>query len=346
MARWNTVRKFYRYRRRMNGLAWHEKVHYVGNVLVGETFGRSVPGFGPRLIEITLTHRCQCACEHCYDATPENHHSAGDLTTEEVVSVLKQAREIGFTEVNFTGGEPLLRSDIVELVAVARASGLAPKINTNGVRLDAEMARRLADAGLSWGAVSIDSADPATHDTLRRREGCFDDAVAGIRHLVDLGVPASITTYARRDSIDGGLAQIVALGHELGVETVRILLPVPLGSYEDSVDQVLTPEEKARVRELLDDPIVTMESPRERSKCRAAVTKLNVAPDGTVTPCVFVPLGYGSVRETPLKVIWDVIAEFDRMQKVEGHCPMCDPEFRARLVLITEQKQGHPEPVG
>ena len=84
------------------------------------------------------------------------------------------------------------------------------------------------------------------------------------------------------------MKRIVQLGHELGVETVRILFPVPMGGFLNASNEVLSLEEREKVRELNADPIVTMESPREGTRCTAAVTKLNILPDGRVTPCVLV----------------------------------------------------------
>ncbi len=151
--------------------------------------------------------------------------------------------------------------------------------------------------------------------------------------MVDHGIPASITTYVRRGKLaNGHLNAIIDMGHSLGVETVRILFPVPIGGLENAQCEVLSQQERQMVRKLLSDPLVTLESPKENTRCTAAVTKVNVMPDGNVTPCVFVPMSYGNVRQERLASIWKRMAEFDSMWKPDGQCPMCDEAFREKIM--------------
>ena len=323
------IAKLHRHHRRLEDLSLPRKAYYVASVLWGELIGsRGVGHISSRLIEIALTHRCQCRCVHCYSYSAEALSDREELTTVEIKYLLEKAKKIGFVEVNFTGGEPLLREDLLILIRHARRLGLISKINTNGVLLSSSMIRELKKSGLKWCAVSIDSAKPERHDQLRRFRGCFEKAVAGVEEAIRQGIPASITTYARRDSLlSGDLADIVALGHRLKVDTVRILLPVPIGRFEDAWSEVLTLEEREKVRELMRDPIVTMESPREGSRCAAALTKVSVLPNGDVTPCVFVPYKYGNFRQQDLEDIWDEMEEFCRLYKPNGQCPMCNREF-------------------
>ena len=333
-------KKLVRHKKRLNGLSFSRKALYVGQVVFRELFQRrSTTLFGPRLVEMTLTHRCQCKCVHCYD----NHSAAPsvleEMTRSEVIGTLQQAADLGCIEVCFTGGEPLLRQELLEFIRCARELQMVPKINTNGILLSREAVRDLKEAGLAWCSVSIDSSMPEKHDEFRRYLGCYAKAVEGLRELSRQNVPASITTVARRELIFGDeLQKIVDLGHELGAETVRILFPVPMGGLRDQQKEVLSLEERELVRRFLVDPIVTMESPFERCRCGAAVTKMNISPDGSVTPCVFVPLPYGNIRNEPLRQIWKRMAEFDSSCKVAGKCPMCDPETRANLLRRSAQE--------
>ena len=179
------VRKYALHYKRLRGLPCSRKFRYMTSVLLGEAYRRR--GFGPfgrRLVEITLTDRCQCRCVHCYNEIGEPISETDELSTEKVASILEEASAFGFLEANFTGGEPLMRRDIVDLVRYARKSGIVPKMNTNGILLTESMVSELGAAGLAWGSVSIDSADPEKHDSLRQYSGCFDLAVQGIRRLI------------------------------------------------------------------------------------------------------------------------------------------------------------------
>ncbi len=339
-----SVRKLLRHYKRLRHLSFSRKTYYIAQTLFGEVLRkRTLSSFGPRLIEITLTHRCQCRCVHCYDERAPTS-VADELSTSEVRSLLDQAYALGCCEVCFTGGEPLLRQDLLELIEHARKKQLVPKINTNGILLDLGMIRNLKQAGLIWCSVSIDSHQPERHDELRRYKGCFKKAVEGIKELVRQNVAASITTYARKDGVyTDSLQKIINLGHELNVETVRILFPVPMGGFKHSLHEILTFEERERVRRYLKDPIVTMESPHERIRCTAAVTKMNIQPNGTVTPCVFIPLSYGNIREERLTSIWKRMVEFDRSCKPDGKCPFCDPVVRDRMVALSGEQSCTPK---
>jgi len=338
------VAKLVRYHRRLTGLSPLQKLYYIVNVLYGEIFRtRSIGPFGLRLVEISLTDRCQCRCVHCYAATRKPVAAQDELTTQEIFELLGQMAAMRISEVCFSGGEPLLRKDIVDLVKYARWKGVLPKINTNGILLTESLVLKLKEAGLAWCLVSIDSAQPSQHDALRKYIGCYSKAVEGLRRLVRYGIPASIVTYARKESIyNGNLAEIVALGHELRVDTVRVLFPVPMGRFEDAYKEMLTLEEREEVRKLLKDPIVTMESPREITRCTAGVTKLNIMTNGDVTPCVFIPLPFGNVRQESLREIWEAMAEFACLGKPRGQCPMSAPAFRGRLL---SQGIGMPTPI-
>jgi AdoMet-dependent heme synthase len=338
-----------RYRRRLSGLSLPGKAYFVANTLCGEVFRRRTIGtLGLRLAEIDVTNACQCRCVHCYAADDEPQDTRDELTTVEIERIVDELAALHVTEVCFTGGEPLLRGELARLIAHARRHGMLPKINTNGILLSPERISALKRAGLAWCAVSIDSSHPAKHDALRKFPGCYELAVGGLRELVRQGVPAAITTYARKEAVhDGDLARVVFLGHELGLDAVRILFPVPLGRLRYDASALLTREERDQVRELVKDPIVTMESPREGTTCLAAVSKFSIHANGDVTPCVFVDLPLGNVRRQSVAEVWAAMADFGRQYKPAGQCPMGDPDFREMLLArLAEGAKDEPAPAG
>jgi MoaA/NifB/PqqE/SkfB family radical SAM enzyme len=322
--------------RRVAGRPWSRQAYYVLNTFIGETLRtRTIGTLGLRLVGIDLTDRCQCGCVHCYAAKPAAE--CAELTVDEVRSVIDQAAAMRATEVSFSGGEPLLHKDAVDLVRYAHRKGMVSKINTNGVLLSRDRIHALQEAGLNWCAVSLDSARPHVHDELRKFPGCCNRVIDGLKMLVECGIPCSITTYVtKQDVYTDHLSEIVALGHTLGVSQVRINFPVPMGRFEDRQDLVLTHEEREEIRKLLRDEIVSMEAPRAGTRCTAGVTTLTVKANGDVTPCVFVPLPYGNIRSHSLREIWRAMAEFDRMHKPDGQCPYSEPAFRERMWKLDE----------
>ncbi len=142
-----------------------------------------------------------------------------------------------------------------------------------------------------------------------------------------------------------GLDDLVRLGKDLDASLVRINFPVPLGRFKQQDNQVLTFAERQEVRKLLRCGNTTMESPQEGSTCKAGVTKVNVLPNGDVTPCVFVPLPYGNIHEEPFADIWKTMREFSRSFKIRGQCPSCDPAMRDRILDAAEARKKRAEDV-
>ena len=305
------ISKLARHHKRLRFLPTTRKIRYILSILIGELYRKRGSGlFGPRLIELTLTNRSQCHSVHCYNEKAPAVSQDSELSSGEIALILKDASRIGFIEVNFTGGEPLMRGDILELICIASTAHLLPKMQTNGILLTDDVAKSLKQAGLSWCSVDIDSADFREHDRLRGYDGCFHLATRGIRSLVYYGIPTSIKTYVRRETLaNGDLNAIINMGYSLGVETVHLLFPID--GLENAERYVLNRAERQMVRKLLSDPLVIMESPKENTRCTAALTKVNVMPNGDVTPCVFVPNVYGNLRKERLDSILNRMAEFD-----------------------------------
>jgi MoaA/NifB/PqqE/SkfB family radical SAM enzyme len=268
-----------------------------------------------------LTFRCQCRCVHCYarGRTPDDRQ---ELTTEEAKQVMDQARRLGVVQVTFSGGEPLLRDDIVELVRYAHGQGFITRISTNGLLLDRDRVRRLKDAGLTLCGVSIDDADPETHDRARCLPGLFEKVVEGIGNLREFGVPCEILTYGARRNVNEGIQRIIALGRELGVLSVYVFFPIASGAWEDSFELLLTEEEKARLRKLHSITFAHIEIPTAESPCCVlARSVLYVSPYGDVTPCPFIPYVVGNVRDHALEQVW------------ERYCDGLDIDARGDCVL-------------
>ena len=328
--------------KRLNGLPLSVKMPYLANALFGELLRiRTFGTLGLRLVEISLTDRCQCGCPHCYAEENADHLKEKELSTDQVKSLLREAKDLGATEIIFTGGEPLLRSDLLELVDFTHRSRMVVRLITNGILLSEELVMDLKKAGLNWCSISIDSPDPETHDIFRRYPGSFNNAMEGFRLLKQHRIPCSIITVARKELIHtGDLEKIVDLGKQIGATLVRINFPVPIGRFREQLEQVLDYSEREKVRELLKSGFVSMESPSEETRCTAAVTKINIRPNGDVAPCVFIPLTIGNIRESSLADIWKVMKNYIKIYATKGQCPMCDPALRQRLYEAAEKKDA------
>ena len=132
-----------------------------------------------------VTRRCNLLCVHCYTDS-DNKKYAGELTTVEGKALLDDLAEFKVPAVLFSGGEPLVRKDIFELVSYAVDKGLRPTLSTNGTLIDKKTARKIKQAGFTYVGVSLDGIGEV-NDCFRGKKGAFDLAMRGFRNLVDLG---------------------------------------------------------------------------------------------------------------------------------------------------------------
>ena len=141
--------------------------------------------FGP-VIAYNCTRRCNLSCLHCYSFSSFNK-SNDELNTDDAKRLLSQLVEANCPVVLFSGGEPLLREDLFELLAEARQLGLRTVISTNGTLIDAVTANKLAKVGVHYVGVSIDGEEQF-HDKFRQEKGSFRTALAGVRNCQKAGL--------------------------------------------------------------------------------------------------------------------------------------------------------------
>ncbi len=144
------------------------------------------PLSGPTLGTLLVTYRCNLRCRVCDlpDRAVAARRSGGrELDTSEFRAVLRDMKAIGTLGVGFTGGEPMLRPDLFDLVGHASRMRLHAHLNTDGFRMDDAAAREAIRAGARSVNVSLDGADAATHDEARGRAGAFRDATGALAAL-------------------------------------------------------------------------------------------------------------------------------------------------------------------
>ncbi len=266
---------------------------------------------GPSHAQIAITDACPQACACCY-----NRQRSGErLDTPTIIRVIEELQDMGVCWLGLTGGEPLLSPD---LAAITRASaqGCAVKLFTTGMGLSRGRAEQLTDAGLFSVAVSLDHWEPAVHDAGRGFAGAFDAALEAI--AVSKGVPGlhvSVSSVFSREMVhDGGIERLLTFLASLDVDEAWLseVKPTQEAFWRD--DLVITEQERRRVADLQDDwnrrPGMTVNylghfEGAETFGCNAGCKMVYVDAFGEVSPCVFLPLSFGNVRERPLREIVD-----------------------------------------
>jgi len=136
------------------------------------------------------TRTCNLRCVHCY-AQSEAKRYEGEMTTAEGKAMIDDLAAFGAPVLLFSGGEPTVRPDLVELMRYAKDAGMRVVISTNGTLITPEMAARFAEVGLSYVGVSLDGGRE-THDHFRGMEGSFDKAIQGIRNSKAAGIKVGL----------------------------------------------------------------------------------------------------------------------------------------------------------
>ena len=187
-----------------------------------------------------VTRRCNLYCSHCY-AGADLEAAPGEFSTAEGKAFLDQLADYGAPVVLFSGGEPLVREDLIELVDYASDVGLRPVLSSNGTLITQEKAAALRDAGLKYAGISVDGL-PERNDRFRGKEGAFDGAVRGIENCLDAGLKTGLR-YTITEENAPDLEGVVDLLSEKGLDRFCFYHLDYGGRGAEIVDADLTPAE-------------------------------------------------------------------------------------------------------
>ena len=307
----------------------------------------------PFLVALNLTRRCNLRCAHCYlDAGTRDHGDPDELGTDEVTALLDQIAALSDeTMVVLTGGEPLMRPDILEVSGHAAGLGLMVVMGTNGGLLDDARVAALQEAGVLALGISLDSLTPAYHDGFRGMAGAWDKTMAGIDACRRAGLMFQIHFSVTDDNADE-LDPMISFARSAGASVLNVFFLVCTGRGETvtnvsrevyervlgRVTEAARDEEELLVRArcaphfkrmalMMDPPLpVTLLHGYEAGGCLAGTRYCRVTPEGELTPCPYMETSVGSIRERDFAELWrdaPLFAEL-RAPKLEGRCGACE----------------------
>ncbi|MEW6050958.1 MAG: radical SAM protein [Candidatus Zixiibacteriota bacterium] len=299
----------------------------------------------PRMFGWGITNRCNLSCPHCYSSA--NTAVRDELTTDECRQVIDVLNDLSFSVIGWTGGEPLVRRDLDELISYAHNHyGITSAITTNGLVLTPLRAEELRAAGVQAIQVSIDGSTAAANGRLRlASDKQFEQAIDAVRTCKDLGIQAHMAMLVGQENLND-VIPYVDLARSLGVESVRLCGFVPWGGgISPEVRQRLEfttglPELSRLVQGLqeYESPVVLFDpafGPLPPGylfhTCVAGVETCYLAANGDVYPCTGLldsRFRVGNVRETSLRDLWQdprmrEIALYDR-GRIDGPCRGCE----------------------
>ena len=296
----------------------------------------------PVAMTFAVTYKCQCNCVHC---SAGKHAKIGvpELTTKEAKRVIDESLNLGISILAFTGGEPLLREDIFELIQYVDKRKAVPILFTNGQFLTEENADKLANAGLYSLFVSIDSPFPEEHDKLRGMPGLFEIAMKGIERMRAKGVFVGFSSYATRSATEKGMyKKIYSLARRKKMQNVMLFDGVPTGNMLKDTSEMLTPDQREEIREfstkIFNNSIIPPLSSQSWQNsiegylggigCLAGNIQYYISAYGDVSPCDFTPLSFGNIRNEPLKMIWKKMMKHPAYNHRTTYCRMQYKKFR------------------
>jgi radical SAM protein with 4Fe4S-binding SPASM domain len=272
----------------------------------------------PYRMDLALTYRCNNDCPHCYN---DRIRSFPELDTRDWKEIIDRLWEINIPHLIFTGGEPTLRDDLVDLIAYAEDKGQITGLNTNGRRLsDESYLKELVKAGLDHIQITVESHDHELHDQMVQSKGAWSQTIDGLKN--SLASPLFVMTNTtmlenNRDTLDKTLDFLA----DLGVPTVGLNAliyagkgkSVGTGLNEDELEPLL---DIARRRTQAQDQKLIWYTPTLYcyfnpidqglgvKGCSAALYNMCIEPDGGVLPCQSYYQQLGNILKDPWNSIW------------------------------------------
>jgi len=300
------------------------------------------------LVSFGITNMCVLKCPHCYrDASKR---LPNELSEDECMNIIDQLHNIGTRILVFSGGEPLTRSDIFNLIRYADSKKINTALATSGLLLNEYIIKKLADSNLKFIAISLDSTKPEIHDRFRGIQGLWNHVVNSLKILKDYGIKIQINFTLCKYNVDD-VINMVEFCIKNDIDNLHIFHVVPVGRafkyYEDiklDIREVLNVCLKAveygfynriNVKPTcipqfwpylkLSRPDIYNSITRGRSiGCIAGISYMYISPTGDVYPCPYLPYKVGNVREGSLEdIINSEVFRRLRSRDLSGRCRDC-----------------------
>ena len=300
--------------------------------------------FVPLVMSWNVTRECNMKCSHCYINATEKK-LVDELTTSESKKLMDQISQVSRPLLILSGGEPLLRPDIFELIEYGAAKGLKMGLGSNGSLIDEAIARKLKAAGIATVSISLDSNIPVQHDEFRGVAGAWEKAVNACKALRKNNVLVQVNTTLTHQNYNQ-IDEIMSLAEGIGVENFHLFFLVPTGrgtkltdiSPQKYEDMISTTFEKVSRHRLNVRPSCAPQFMRIAKDmgldmrqwirgCIAGLYYCRIYPNGDVTPCPYLPIKLGNIREKSFKEIWfnsSIFKDLRDPNALKGKCGVCE----------------------
>jgi radical SAM protein with 4Fe4S-binding SPASM domain len=292
---------------------------------------------GPGVVHWLSTYRCNAKCVYCEASANENR--CAELTTSEIKAVIDDLQALKVKRFFVTGGEPLVRRDLFEVLRHARERGITVAMITNSL-LYADFKSELREAGLSSIWTSVDGLE-ATHDKNRGVPGSFRTTLEAIRFYRDAGIPRRVVNSLVHPGNIDQLDELLSKLRTAGITRWRLALALPVGRAADDswalsssqiasllsyVEQIRREFDVELSEELGFLGCMDLSTRNTPFICPSGLDFCVIMPDGHVLPCQVVydtSYAEGNVRHQPFREIWKEGFRHFRNPKLDGICGSC-----------------------
>ena len=309
-----------------------------------------------------ITRLCNLKCTHCYlpagfvdtNEFPSGYYRDTELNQSQCFRVIDEIAEINPNILLIlTGGEPLLRPDILKISDYAARTGFLVVMGTNGVLLNDETVQRMSDHGVAGAGISLDAVDPVNHDKFRGMDGAWEGTINGVEALKRANLDFLVQTSVTRWNYDE-IPQIVDYAYELGAKVFNLYFLVRTGrgktvmditpaQYEVMLSTLFELQAKYRGKMLVaakcaphykrviyeqqsDSPFLQA---YPSGTCPCGIYYCRITPEGDLTPCPYMPVSVGNLKTESFGALWNrskIFQELRDRKLLEGKCGAC--EFR------------------
>ena len=300
--------------------------------------------FVPLVVSWNVTRECNLKCSHCYINASEDKLN-GELTTKDGKKLMDQISKVSQPLLVLSGGEPLLRPDIYELIKYGSSLGLKMGLGSNGSLIDEPAAAKLKTSGVATVSISLDSHISDQHDDFRGVQGAWEKAVDACKALTKNNVLVQVNTTLTHQNYSQ-IDDIMSLAEGIGVENFHLFFLVPTGrgkkiadispqKYEDMITRTFA---KVSNHTLNVRPSCAPQFMRIAKNmgldmrqwirgCIAGMYYCRIYPNGDVTPCPYLPIKLGNIRQQSFEEIWFNSPVFRALRDpnaLKGKCGACE----------------------
>ena len=302
----------------------------------------------PVLSELAVTYKCNLKCAFCYAGCNLTHNpinSDKELTTNELKEIISRIfHQAKVPSISFTGGEPVLRKDLPELITFAKTLGMRVNLISNGTLVNKAKADELLAAGLDSVQISIEGVDARTHDKLVGKQGAFELSVAAVKILKNTGIHTHTNTTLNRNNIEQAALFPAFVKQQLGLNKFSMNMMIPSGSVSGNenlklfysemghyIEGIIAESKIQGVEFMWYSPIPicmfnTITHGLGNKGCSACDGLISVAPNGDILPCASYDKSVGNLLQKDFKTNWhsEPANYFRQKQFAHSYCKLCE----------------------